>query len=179
MRYDFSMIPFSKEPAMTLKLMLCLLAALPGALLSAPSSLELGASRRISEQLLRDLSGLDGKKTIRGAKALWTQVVVQKFSEDAAAATLESDLKLADMEAQLRKAGLKIMDPAKRSLALGLRPTLVLKVLFEPKGGLVAEQGFYLVLTSASQDVTPLAGEKETMTTWFKATGPIPASANL
>jgi len=140
--------------------------------------LEDSASMLAAKQVLHDLSGDKGKKSIRGDTALWTDVVVQKPAENSAFTSLELDLKSTDVDGQLREAGFKLMAPNKRSLAVGLRPTLVLMVLRAPAGSLGNDKAFYLVMANAVQDATPLGGVTQSMTTWTKAGEPILSSGD-
>jgi hypothetical protein len=150
--------------------------ALPAA--ASPGSLEAAVNGVVLRHLLGDLRGADAKKSIRGAKALWIQVGLQKPLGSTDMNNLEKDIKLTEVEGPLRNAGFKIMDPKKRSLALGLRPTLFLNVLFCPKGTEGNEQDFYLLLIRASQNVLPLGGETVTLTTWMKLGEAIPSAGD-
>ena len=151
-----------------------------GAAEAAATSLQEAAQRLMGRQALRDVTSDKAKKTVRGATAVWTDVVVQKPEAGGASAfsNLEADLKLTDVEGQLRNAGFKVMDPKKRSLAIGLRPTLSLMVLRSPKGADGNAQGFYLVVANAVQDVQPLGGSVVSMVTWAQLGDPIAFSGD-
>jgi hypothetical protein len=146
----------------------------------AATSLQEAAQRLMGRQALRDITSPKARKTVRGASSVWTDVVVQKPEASAASAfaNLEADLKLTDVEGQLRDAGFKVMDPKKRSLAIGLRPTLSLMVLRSPKGADGNAQGFYLVVANAVQDVQPLGGSTVSMVTWAQLGDPIAFSGD-
>jgi hypothetical protein len=141
-------------------------------------SLDTASKSLIGTHFVNDLSASGAKKSVRGTKALWTALSVQKPAANPEFDSLESDLKNTDLEGQLRDAGFRIMDPKKRSLAIGLRPTLVLTLRFIPKGALGNDTDFYLVMAEATQDVTPLGGDKISMTTWLKVGEPIPSSGH-
>lgn len=143
------------------------------------TGLDNAAANMLAKRCVVELQGANARKSIRGAKALWTQLNLQKPGQGLGMDSLEADLKLTDMEGQLRSAGFKLMDPKKRSLALGLRPTLILSVYYSPKGTEGNDTDFYLVVASAMQDVTPLGGDKMTMTTWLKAGNVIPATGHI
>jgi hypothetical protein len=132
------------------------------------------AQRMVSDRLLAGVTGDPGRQSIHGAKALWVQVLLQGGMDSMP--DLESDLRSSDLEGQLRDAGFRVMDPAKRSLALGLRPTLVLVVFYSPANPATGAGAFYLVLANANQECTPLGGDPVTLTTWATAGDPIPAS---
>lgn len=125
--------------------------------------------RLLGRQFLRDLGGDKAKRSIRGTRALWVDLSVQKPDNSEAFKGIEADLKASDIEAQLKEAGLRVMDPKKRSLAIGLRPTLSLMVLRSPSGAEGLDKGFYVVVASAIQDVTPLGGDTLSTPTWVKA----------
>ncbi len=91
------------------------------------------AAKIAAARLLDGVTGAAGMKSLRGAKAAWDEVLVQKGME-ATMPSLETDLKTTDVEGALRTADFRIMDPKKRSLAVGLRPTLSVVVIFQPKG---------------------------------------------
>jgi hypothetical protein len=158
-----------------LSLALALLAFTP--LAAAPKSeapdMDSAAVRLLGRQLVRDVTSEKARKTVRGTHSLWVDVVVQKPEESSAFANLEQDLKLTDLEGTLRNEGFKVMDPKKKSLAVGLRPTLVLMVLRSPAGAEGVSQGFYLVVASAVQDVTPLGGSTFSTVTWAKYAQPV------
>ena len=168
----------SKLLSLSLILLCATLAADPSSEVRTTRSVETAGGALLSKQLLKVLGGAQAKKSIRGTRALWVDLIVQKPVTGTAADSLEADLRLTDMEGQLRDAGFKIMDPKKRSLALGLRPTLQLNVLYEPAGG-DSPKAFYLVTAHASQDVTPLGGDTCTMITWLNCSPPIPSSNDL
>jgi hypothetical protein len=134
------------------------------------------AAHMVSDRLLADMTGDAGRQTIRGTKALWVQVLLQGGMTGMP--DLESDLRRSDLEGGLRDQGFRVMDPAKRSLAMGLRPTLVLLVFYSPANEVTGAGAFYLVLANANQECTPLGGDPVTMTTWATAGDPIPASAD-
>jgi hypothetical protein len=134
------------------------------------------ASHMVSERLLADMTGEPGRLSIRGTKALWVQVLLQGGMDGMP--DLESDLRRSDLEGGLREQGFRVMDPAKRSLAMGLRPTLVVLVFYSPANPVTGAGAFYLVLANANQDCTPLGGDQVTMTTWAAVGDPIPATAN-
>ncbi len=127
---------------------------------------------------LDDLGSETARSSIRGTKALWVELNFQKAAQSPAMDNLKADLKLTDMEGQLRSAGFRIMDPQKKSLALGKRPTLALSVVFVAKGGAL-KTDFYLLLAEAVQDVVPLGGSKLSMTTWLRASDPIASSGDV
>ena len=158
--------------------LLSILLFLANSLPAETKPLEPAVAAVAARYLMADLSGTEARKSIRGTKALWVQVAVQKPSDSTGFDSLEADLKLTDMTGQLHASGFKIMDPAKRSLALGLRPTLILNVLYCPKGTEGSNESFYLVLARATQDVLPLGGITVTMTTWVKVSETIPASGD-
>ncbi|HTB35283.1 MAG TPA: hypothetical protein VNZ54_10080 [bacterium] len=134
------------------------------------------AKRIVSERLAAPLTGDAGRQSIRGTKALWVQVLLQGGVDKMPA--LESDLRRSDLEGQLRDEGFRVMDPAKRSLAIGLRPTLVLLVFYSPADPAAGTAAFYVVLANANQECTPLGGDSVTLTTWATSGDPIPASAD-
>ena len=146
--------------------------------MSGGVGLEAGARSLLAKRFILDLGSADARRSIRGTRELWTDLSLQKFSTVVAMDSLQADLKLTDMEGQLRSAGFKLMDPNKRSLAMGLRPTLILSVLYAPKGTEGNQVDEYLVTAAATQDVTPLGGDKLSMTTWLKAGDPIASSGN-
>jgi hypothetical protein len=133
----------------------------------------------LGKRTLMELSSADARRSIRGTKALWTELIFQKPSNAAAFESLALDLKTTDLEGQLRSAGFRLMDPKKRSLALGLRPTLLLSVLFTPKGAEGNNFDFYLVMAKATQDVTPLGGTTMSMTTWMKVGDAIASTGDI
>ena len=146
---------------------------------ASPSALQSAAERLVGRQVLRDMTSEKSRKTIRGAKALWMDVVIQKPTEDAGAfSSLEADLRTTDMEGQLRDAGFRVMDPKKKSLAMSLRPTLVLMVLRSPQGAEGLDKGFYVVTANAVQDCTPLGGTVFSTATWIKIGDPIAFSGD-
>ena len=143
---------------------------------ASSTAMAAAAGHMVSDRLLADMTGEPGRQTIRGTKALWVQVLLQGGT--AGMPDLESDLRRSDLEGGLREQGFRVMDPAKRSLAMGLRPTLVLLVFYSPANPVTGAGAFYLVLANANQECTPLGGEAVTMTTWAKAGEPIPATSN-
>lgn len=137
------------------------------------------AANMLAKRCLAELSGANARKSIRGTKALWIQLSLQKPAQTPGLDSLEADLKLTDLEGQLRSAGFRLMNPKKPSLALGLRPTLVLSVYYAPKGSEGNNMDFYLVSVSAMQDVTPLGGTTTSMTTWVKSGDVIASTGNV
>ena len=136
---------------------------------SAPiKSGDAAVSALLCRQFSMELTGADARRSIRGTKSLWTQLSLQKPEKSPAMDSLEADLRLTDMEGLLRSAGFKIMDPKKRSLALGLRPTLVLSVYYIPSAAGAGDKDLYLVTARATQDVVPLGGSTLSMTTWMQ-----------
>jgi hypothetical protein len=152
------------------------LSALAGPALA--QQLDDAATNMLARRCLAELEGANARKSIRGSKALWIQVSLQKPADTPGMDSLEADLKLTDLEGQLRSAGFKLMDPQKRSLALGLRPTLALSVSYVPKGTQGNDRDFFLVVASALQDVVPLGGSKMSMTTWLKSGAAIAATGD-
>jgi hypothetical protein len=149
------------------------------ALAGAATDLNGPAMQLFGRQILSDLNGDLAGASIRGTKALWIDAVIQSPVSSTAFANLEADLKSSDMEGLLIAAGLKVMDPKKRSFATGLRPTLEVMILRSPQGATGSDQGFYLVITSALQDVKPLGGdEAQSMITWCTTGAPIPFSGD-
>jgi hypothetical protein len=142
------------------------------------TALDLAAHGLLARHLMAELGNANARRSVRGTKALWIEMSLQKPGESPALDSLAADLRLTDLEGQLRAAGFRLMDPKKRSLALGLRPTLVLSVLYAPKGSEGNDVDFYLVLAKATQDVTPLGGLRMTMTTWLKAGEPIASTGD-
>jgi hypothetical protein len=134
------------------------------------------AAKIAAARLLDGVTGAAGLKSLRGAKAAWDEVLVQKGLETTMP-SLETDLKTTDVEGALRTAGFRVMDPKKRSLAVGLRPTLSVVVIFQPKGP-DSDKDFYLVLTSAAQDCAPLGGPAQSMVTWAKISDAIVSSGD-
>jgi hypothetical protein len=168
------MRPFFLSPSL-----LCLTLALPCVIhaaeaASVPVSMEPSAERLIGRQLMTDLTGSQAKRSIRGATAVWTQVMVQG-SAAVPMASLNADLRTTDLEGQLRDAKFRLMDPDKKSLAIGLRPTVVLSVLFVPKDAWTPT-AYYLVTIRALQDAKPLGGDTITMATWINVHDPVPAT---
>lgn len=133
----------------------------------------------LAKQMLADMSSAEARRSIRGAKSVWTQLIVEKAAKSPGLDSLEADLKSTDMEGQLRDAGFKVMDPQRKSLALGLRPTVVLSVLYRPKGTEGSDSDFYLVTVRAVQDLNPLGGETITQTTWAKVGEPIVSTGDV
>jgi hypothetical protein len=87
--------------------------------IEASHDLEGAAARIVGRQVVRDLTGEKARKTFLAAKALWTDVMVQKPTDKAAVfASLEADIRNSDVADQLLKSGFKILDPEKNSLAL-------------------------------------------------------------
>jgi hypothetical protein len=134
----------------------------------------------VGRQLLAQVTGTEAKRSVRGTSSLWTQVLVQKGANSPALETLESDLRLTEMEAPLRDEEIGILDPKAQPLSLGSKPTLVLNVYFVPKHSLGSDQDFYLVTLRAIQDVRigALGSLKMTLTTWMKVGAPIPSAGN-
>jgi hypothetical protein len=130
----------------------------------------------LADHYVAEQSDADACRSIRGTRELWTNLSLQRPVASDVVDSLAADLRMTDMEGQLRDAGLKVMDPAKRSLALGLRPTLDLVVLYSPKGAGGNPSEFYLVLARVTQDVTPLGGKRISMSTWMKSGKPIPVT---
>jgi hypothetical protein len=128
--------------------------------------------------ILKDYTGSQAKKSILGDTALWTEVVAQKPVSVTAFENLEADIKNSDMDGQLRNAGMRVMDPKKKSFAMSLRPTLQLSILYAPKGTEGNSQDYYLVIAEASQDLTPLGGSQVTLPTWVKLGEPITGSGD-
>jgi hypothetical protein len=155
-------------------------AALPLPGQAAPVlGLAAAAKSLVAGRCLADLDSGEARKSIRGTTALWTELSLQEpGASPALGASLALDLKVTDLEGQLRDAGIKVMDPKKRSLAMGLRPTLVLSLLYAPKGSEGNVSDFYVVTVRATQDVTPLGGPRVRMTTWLKSGGAIQASGD-
>jgi hypothetical protein len=130
----------------------------------------------VSRPLLAALHGEEAKRSIRGCKKLWVQVNLVLADKDPAQASLTTDLRLSDLEGGLRQAGFSLLAAKDNSLALGLRPTLVLTVQFVPKGTEGNGDGLYWVMLEALQDVTPLGGEVVTLPTWAALSKPILAT---
>jgi hypothetical protein len=168
-----------KTPSLLLALFLSALSGSPRAqpLPSLDPFMRSSASRSLFASLERE----EARRSIRGSRELWTQLNLQvpDADKDPALASLEADLRLTDLEGQLREAGLRLLPAKKTSLALGLRPTLVLTVQFVPKGSEGNEQGFYWVMAEALQDVTPLGGEVVTLPTWAMLSDPVPGTGDL
>ena len=142
-----------------------------------PASTPMDAAAKIaSARLLDGVLGAPGLKSIRGATAAWDEVLVQKGIE-ATMPSLETDLKTTDVEGALRDAKFRVMDPKKRSFAVGLRPTLSVVVIYQPKSP-ESDKDFYLVITSASQDCSPLGGSTQSMVTWAKVSEPLLGSGD-
>jgi hypothetical protein len=141
---------------------------------AVPAAMEPSAERLIGRQLMVDLTGSQAKRSIRGASAVWTQVMVQG-SAAVPMASLAADLKTTDLEGPLRDAKFRLMDPDKKSLAIGLRPTIVLSVLYVPKDALTVAP-YYLVTIRALQDAKPLGGDTITLATWINVHDPVPAT---
>lgn len=150
--------------------------ALPAWSAGPSPAMDAAAQRIVSERLLAGVTGDAGRQSIRGTRALWVQVLLQGGTDGMP--NLESDLRRSDLGGQLRDQGFRVMDPAKRSLAIGLRPTLVLVVFYSPANEAAGTGAFYLVLADANQECTPLGGDSVTLTTWAKAGDPIPATGN-
>jgi hypothetical protein len=134
------------------------------------------AERMALEHLTAGVTGEAGRRSIRGTKALWVQVLLMGGTEGMP--DLEMDLRRSDMEGQLRDQGFRVMDPAKRSLAIGLRPSLVLVVFYSPANQATGTGAFYVVQAKADQQCTPLGGDETTLTTWASNGDPLPASGN-
>jgi hypothetical protein len=131
------------------------------------------------QRLLAGVTGQAGADSLRGTKDLWVDVVVQDgVAKAPGMASLATDLRQSDLEGRLRDGGFRVMDPTRRSLALGLRPTLALTVLYSPAGSGPDDKAFYLVLASATQQCTPLGGAEQTLVTWADAGTAIPALGN-
>jgi hypothetical protein len=158
--------------------LIALLLTVAGPLVSA-GTLDVPAWVILGKHSVEELGSASAKRSIRGTKALWTELRVQTASKTDAFESMKADLKTTELEGQLRSAGLRIMDPKRRSLALGLRPTLVLSVYYVPKGSEGNDSDFYLVTACATQDVTPLGGDKLSMTTWLKAGDVIASSGHV
>jgi hypothetical protein len=158
----------------TMKPLLSLLALLALAAPAAARPLADRVNELLVQRLVDGIRGDSGADSLRGTKALWVDVVVQKgISSAPGLASLEADLRQTDLEGRLRDAGFKVMDPKRRSLALGLRPTLALTVLYSPAGPGSDDKAFYLVLASATQQCKPLGGDELTLTTWAETGQPI------
>ena len=165
----------------TMLLSLFVFALLPcvGSYAATPNSaLDQATNSLMGRRFMQDLSSASAKRSIRGTKALWTALKIQKPENSEDFDRMESDIRATELEGQLKNAGFKIMDPNKHSLALGLRPTLVLSVYFIPKAAMGNTLDVYLVTAEATQDVTPLGGDKISMTTWLKVGTPITSTGN-
>ena len=156
-----------------LSAVLACFAAVPAVAEMAPTNLDMAATQLVARQLVRDLSGEKAERTIHGDKALWISLVVQKPENSNAFLNLEADLKDTDVAAQLRDAHFRVMDPKKKSLAVGLRPTLEIMVLRSSPGAQNGDKGFYVVLADVLQDCRPMGGDLASMTTWIKIGDPI------
>ena len=142
-----------------------------------PAAAMTEAARRIvADRLTAGVMGEPGRQSVHGTRALWVQVLLQGGLEGMP--DLESDLRRSELEGQLRDQGFRVMDPAKRSLAMGLRPTLVLVVFYSAANPATGAGAFYLVLANANQECTPLGGDPVTLTTWAAAGDPIPATGD-
>ena len=144
---------------------------------ASPRGMEPSAERLIGRQLITDLTGSQAKRSIRGATAVWTQVMVQGTSTEPMP-SLEADLRTTDLEGPLRDAKFRLMDPEKKSLAIGLRPTVVLSVVYVGKDAYTASP-YFLVSVRALQDAKPLGGETITLATWISVHAPVPATGSI
>lgn len=141
--------------------------------------LSLAGKNFLGRHYLAELDSNDARDSILGTKSLWIELSFQAGAKAKDLAGLEGDLKEVELEGQLEDAGLKVLDPKKKSLALtGQRPTLILSILYFPKTKEGNDAEFYLVWAKAIQEMSPLGGKKVTLTSWAKLQPPVLASGD-
>lgn len=163
-----------------LRILLCTLGLAAGTVWGAEGTAgkeadySLYGDRLASRQLLSEILGAPGQKTIRGAKSVWVDVIVQKRADTPAMKTLEEDLRMTALEGQLRKAGFRMLQDGKKSIAPGPKPTVTVMVLHAlPRALGDNAKAVYLVLVCAKLDISCMSSDGKPLITWAKVGEPI------